>query len=189
MRIKTEITEQDLKRLLVWLADDEHESARKYETLRAGLVRYFEFRGCSDADTLADETINRVAVKLAVVEFDGKVKVSSYFYAFASRIHLEYLREAKKIRDRAEQVARLYDAPDEAVERAEFACLDKCLGRLSVTDRRILLSYYDADRSKAERRRKIAESEGISIEALHTRVSRQRSMIGSCVKVCMGSDN
>ena len=45
MRTNTEITQEDLVRLLRWLAPDEEEAAQKYEEIRKGLIKFFHFRG------------------------------------------------------------------------------------------------------------------------------------------------
>ena len=50
--------------LLDWLDTDRDIAARKYETIRAGLIRIFVSKGFSDAEDLADEAIRRVCKRL-----------------------------------------------------------------------------------------------------------------------------
>ena len=47
--------------LLEWLDPNLDLAGEKYEEIRRGLIKIFGYRGCSDAEGLADETINRVA--------------------------------------------------------------------------------------------------------------------------------
>ena len=50
--------------LLEWLDPDREKAGRRYEAIRAGLIRMYVARGVSDAEYYADETIDRVARKI-----------------------------------------------------------------------------------------------------------------------------
>ena len=188
MRTKTEITQEDFTRLLGWLASDADEAARTYEEIRRGLIKFFGFRGCLDAEALADETLNRVAVKLATVEFDGNVKVISYFYAFAAKIYLEDCTERKKIAAKSPQLIARYEEksrPDED-GGAPSVCLDKCLRSHPPQERQLLLEYYRFEKNeKTARRRELAAAQGINMEYLHTKISRLRKSVGNCLRKCL----
>ena len=67
-----------------------------FNSIREGLIRFFRFKGCSDAQTLADETINRVAEKIPTFDESKDVKKLTIFYGFASNIFHEYLRTKKR---------------------------------------------------------------------------------------------
>src|SRR5689334_9508444 len=97
MRKKTQISQEDFDNLLAWFSNDADEGGKKYEEVRAGLIKYFYYRGCPESESLADETINRVATKLANFTFDGNFKLITYFYSFASKIFLEDYSERKRI--------------------------------------------------------------------------------------------
>src|SRR5512139_2426939 len=49
---------------LAWLHPDREQAGRRYEGIRLRLIKIFTCRGCSCPEDLADETINRVIVKL-----------------------------------------------------------------------------------------------------------------------------
>ena len=188
MRTKTEITQEDLARLLGWLAPDEETAAQKYEEIRKGLIKFFHFRGCADSETLADETFNRVAVKIAGVEFDGNVKQITYFYSFASKIYLEDLTERKKIAAKSKQIASKFEkqVKPEKTNSPGSVCLDKCLTKHPPQERQILLRYYSFGKNeKTEMRKKLADEQGINLEYLHTKISRLRKTVGECLRKCL----
>lgn len=188
MRTKTEITQEDLVRLLGWLAPDEEAAAQKYEEIRKGLIKFFYFRGCPDSESLADETINRVSVKIAAVEFDGNVKQITYFYSFASKIYLEDLTERKKIAAKSKQIASKFEKKDKLNKTSSpgAVCLEKCLTKHPPQERQILLKYYSFGKNeKAEMRKKLADDQGINLEYLHTKISRLRKTVGDCLRKCL----
>jgi len=188
MRTKTEITQEDFERLLGWFSPDAEAAGRKYEEIRSGLIKFFYFRGCMDSEALADETINRVAVKIATVEFDGNVKQITYFYSFAANIYLEDLTERKKIAAKSKQIAEKFENGEKADETniQGTVCLEKCLSEHPPQERQILLKYYSFGKNeKAEMRKKLAGELGISLEYLHTKVSRLRKAVGVCLKKCL----
>jgi hypothetical protein len=47
--------------LLQWLGPTPESAGEKYEQIRRGLIQIFLWHGATDAEDLADETINRVA--------------------------------------------------------------------------------------------------------------------------------
>lgn len=185
---KTEITEDDFRRLMRMFAPDDESAAREYEEIRRGLIRYFRFRGCEHDEELADETINRVAVKSATVEFDGRVKLITYFLSFASRIYLEYLKERRRTADKVNDIRNEYlrEVADLAADDGRLECLEKCLGARKPDERDLLIGYYAGDRN-ADHRRELATKHGISVINLHTRASRLRSRVADCVKGCLAN--
>ena len=58
MELGRSLTQTSLDRLLMSLDPDREVAGRKYETLRKGVVRFFEWRGCRSAEEYADEAIN-----------------------------------------------------------------------------------------------------------------------------------
>jgi len=188
MRIKTEITQEDLARLLGWFSSDTEKAGQKYEEIRKGLIKFFYYRGCADSETLADETINRVAIKIGVVEFDGNVKQITYFYSFAAKIYLEDLTERKKIADKSKQIAEKIENKEKSdkTNNSGSVCLEKCLAKHPPQERRILLKYYSFGKNeKAEMRKEMADEQGITLEYLHTKISRLRKIVGICLRKCL----
>ena len=54
------LTQEDFDRLLRWLDANLEAAGKEYEAIRQRLIKIFARRGCSEAEDLADETINRV---------------------------------------------------------------------------------------------------------------------------------
>ena len=60
----TSLTPEGLAGLLSRLHPDPAEAAVLYEQIRRRLIRMFAWRGCGQAEDLADETFDRVARRL-----------------------------------------------------------------------------------------------------------------------------
>ena len=183
------LTQEEFDSLLGWLAADRDEAGVLYEKIREGLIRFFRFRGCDDALTLTDETINRVAHKVSEFDSAKNVKTSSYFYGFASNVFFEYSRTNKKrviSLDAGEfESARNFRAAEDAPD-TECDCLEDCLTKLSREESALVVQYYGKDKSeKFERRRKLAESLNLKMPALHTKVFRLRNTLRECVEKCL----
>ena len=180
---------EDFDALLGLFSHDRDEAARGYERLRAGLVRFFEFRGCSDSDALADETLNRVALKAGAFDGSQNVRLASYVYGFASNVFLEYSRSPRRREFAIETDEFLHNlsAPPEPEDREPmFACLQDCLGKLSETDRILFIEYYSRERQeKIELRKRLAKRLGCRVEVLHTRVFRLKATLRTCVSRCV----
>jgi len=183
MRKKSEITQEDFEGLLGWLSSDTEEAGRKYEEIRAGLINYFYYRGCPDAESLADETINRVAAKLAGTKFDENFKLASYFYSFASKIYLEDYKQRKKLVFEYEDLA-VYPPSEENNPRVD--CLKVCLAKRPAEERSLIIKYYGFGKSeRAEERRLLAAEQKINILFLHTKISRLKKVLRECLRKCL----
>ena len=191
MRKITEITGEDFKNLLGCFSSDTEEAARKYEEIRRGLIDFFYYRGATDAESLADETINRVAKKLPTANFDENFKTATYFYSFAAKIHLEDRREHSKIAVSIDEIESLADPKNTLNEpdKAGEICLEKCLAQHSPDENRILLQYYgfDAD-ARTQARKSLAEENNINIGLLHTKISRLKKTLRGCLKKCLNKN-
>lgn len=180
---KSEITQEDFDGLLGWLSSDAEEAGRKYEEIRAGLIKYFYYRGSQDAESLADETINRVAAKVSGTKFDENFKFASYFYSFASKIYLEDHKQRKKFVFEQEELAVL---PPQEENNPGVDCLKECLAKLMTEDRALLIKYYGFGKSeRAEQRRLLAAEREINVLFLHTKISRFKKILRQCVIKCM----
>ncbi|MCY7344799.1 MAG: hypothetical protein LH614_01155, partial [Pyrinomonadaceae bacterium] len=184
------LTQEDFDTLLGWLSADRNEAGILYEKIREGLMRFFRFRGCADPPLLADETINRAALKVANFDSSKNVKVITYFYGFATNVFLEYSRERKSqpislpSEDFSGEQSLL--AADDDLADAELDCLEKCLSKLPREDVALIMQYYGNDKNeKFERRRRLAEHLNLKMPALHTKVFRIRSSLRECVEKCV----
>ena len=172
----------NFEELLGWLHPaDRDQAGRKYEDIRRRLIRIFIYRGCTTAEDLADETINRVARK--VLEIRAKYNAADdpafYFYGVARNVYREYLKR------KPEPVP---EPPEEETEdlTPEYDCLERCLGRLTPQNRELILEYYqDEEGAKIERRKKLALHFGLALNALRIRTHRIRADLKKCVLKCL----
>ncbi len=183
------LKQEDFDALLGWLSANREEAGKQYEKIREGLIRFFRFRGCADPQMLADETINRVAVKISTFDFSKNVKTITYFYGFASKIYLEYLRTIKSREVQLETeyfpASRNFVVTEDS-STTECDCLENCLTKLSREESSLVIQYYGREKSeKFELRRKLAEGMNLKMPALHTRVFRIRSILRECIEECM----
>jgi DNA-directed RNA polymerase specialized sigma24 family protein len=182
------VRQEDFDALLALFSHDRNEAGLAYERMRAGLVRFFEFRGCTDAIALADETLNRVALKTVGFDRTKNVKLTSYVYGFAVNVHREYVRSPRQREiaiETDEFIDRIRETKSDDREPM-FDCLHDCLAKLGSSDRQIFIEYYSRERQeKIELRKQMAERLGCRVEVLHTKVCRLRSSLRTCVTGCV----
>lgn len=179
------LEKQDFDTLLTLFSDDREEAARGYEKLRAGLIRFFQFRGCCDPHTLADETFNRVASKMSAFRRTADVQPAAFIYGFARNILLEHLRSPRNRESQLETAAIqdkvAADPANDAVEEDQ-AHLQRCLNELSEKDRVLVLEYFSRDGGeKISLRKKMAERMGCSSQTLQSRIFRIKAGLRNCI--------
>lgn len=188
MKKNFQLMREDFENLLGWLSADREQAGKLYEEIRQGLIRYFRFRGCSEEDALADETMNRVAVKVSRLTSDENVEAIHYFYGFAKNISREYLSRRRKEVEFNPILNYVLSNHQENFETEDgrHKCLEDCLKRLSDTERKLVIGYYSENKiAKIEIRRKIAEELGLNAGTLHTKVYRIRNMLRKCIHRCL----
>jgi RNA polymerase sigma factor (sigma-70 family) len=183
------VRQEDFDALLGLLSHDRDEAGREYERVRSGLVRFFEFRGCAEADSLADETLNRVALKASGFDQSKNVKLTSYVYGFASNVLREYVRSPRQREFAIETddfIDRIREQRQDEDTESIFACLHRCLNKLDAADRRLVIDYYSREKQeKIATRKRLAELMGCRVEVLHTRVFRLKASLRKCVTACV----
>jgi DNA-directed RNA polymerase specialized sigma24 family protein len=189
----TDLREQTFRRLLAWLDQGVSTNGQSYLALRERLRGYFDRKNCLNADELADETLNRVARRLD--EEDGNIETevpAKYCYIVARFVFMEHLRANEKEIAALDNVSRQTSAvSNEDLDRKEkmLACLDRCAARLALSQRELIFGYYSGEqRVKIENRRSLAQSLGVSVNALSIRACRIRDKLESCVKECAGRE-
>lgn len=164
---------------LAWLDPDRKEAGIRYEEIRRRLVKIFTCRGCSCPEDLADETINRVIVKVRELRDDYQGDPARYFGGVARNVFHEYARK------RSLPTVQPEPDPPELRER-ELNCLDDCLDGISVDNRRLILCYYEGEKgSRIRNRNKMAHELGTEPNALRIRVHRIRTVLQQCVRTCL----
>jgi RNA polymerase sigma factor (sigma-70 family) len=195
------LTQEAFDRLLAHFDEDSERAAEQYEFVRERLVRLFRYRGCTAYYELADETINRVARKIAEGALIPKQEVTNYFYGVARNVLREHLRSPENsVTTLGEPLPSDYQSenPEERLERLaahgnserRFNCLDRCLDGLAPETRKLLLSYYEGEEgAKVRKRHRLAKEIGISLNTLRIRLHRIRAKLEACVSGCMNYGN
>lgn len=181
------LTPEAFAGLLASLDSDPESAGEKYERIRGGLVRFFEWRGAPYPEEHADDALNRVARKLG--EGQAVEDPFTYVYGVARLV----LVEAFKRRDRERAALAQLPAASAAArndpepgESARFECLDRCLEELPDDGKDLLTAYYQGEkRAKIEARARLAERLGLAPNALRLRASRLRQRLEACVDACM----
>lgn len=169
-------------RLLRRLHQDPDHAALEYERLRRALVKFFDWRGAWPPDECADEALDRLAHKLGDTDVQD---VRKYAYGIARLVFLE--------RRRGPVFSPVDDLPASTLAAAGqppgdtgiHDCFDRCLASLPEDGRRLILGYYEGERSaKISNRRRIAAMLGVTDTALRNRVQRLRDRLEQCVRAC-----
>jgi DNA-directed RNA polymerase specialized sigma24 family protein len=180
LKVKKEITRERFEGFLDWLSPDREIAGEEYERLRFRLCTFFSQRHCSFADELADETINRVILKVSEEKIDNKI---AYCYGVAKNIFRESLRKDRTHLDIDEVTIAAKDPEEQSFSNE---CLDKCLEKLSPESRNLLLDYFsEAKQAKIQLHRRISESLAMTQTALRMRVMRTKQKLKICVQECM----
>ena len=177
-----EITREKFAVFLEWLSPDRERAGDVYEHLRYGLSMFFSRRRCYLADELADETINRVIIKIADEPIDNKM---AYCYGVARNIYREWLRKDRPHLD-VDDVTLAAKEPEEPSISQD--CLDECLAKLPVERREVLLGYYrESGRAKIEMRQRLSARLKTTQTALRMAMVREKKLLKTCIQQCMNS--
>jgi DNA-directed RNA polymerase specialized sigma24 family protein len=188
-----ELREQTFRRLLAWLDQGTDTNGQSYLAIRERLRGYFDRKNCLNADELADETLNRVTRRLD--EEGGNIETETpakYCYIVARFVFMEQLRANEKEIAALDNLSRQTNATaSEDRERKEklLECLDRCAAKLESSQRELVFGYYVGEqRVKIENRRSLAQSLGITVNALSIRACRIRDNLERCVKECASGE-
>jgi DNA-directed RNA polymerase specialized sigma24 family protein len=188
---------QAFRQFLNWLDEGVDSNGERYLEMRRRLARYFDRRGCSSPDDLADETLNRVARKL---EEKGEIVGASpahYCYIVAKFVFQEFGRRSEQNQtslDQAQSSGRVIASlavpfrpnVDAVAKEKLFDCLERCLSKIQPESRELILEYYRGEqRAKIERRSELATRLGLTTNALSIRACRIRSKLEICVRTCV----
>jgi DNA-directed RNA polymerase specialized sigma24 family protein len=176
------LKQEDFEGLLRWLDSDPDRAGELYEKIRWRLITILGSRGCRIPEELADETIDRVARRVADIRDSYVGDKGIYFLGVMNNVHHEYIKRP---------ALRPVVAAREDVEANErlHACLDRCLNKLAPHSRQLIERYYAHDkRAKIDFRRGIANELGISAGNLRLRVLRIREKLQTCIEQCLTSE-
>ena len=184
-------TASAFQRLLNWLDGETDSEGQKYLEMRRRLVAYFDRKSCKTPDDLADETLNRVARRLEEENISEAQDPAKYCYIVARFVFMEYLRSSRQedalasdLTRNATEVTSKFDQSQEERD-IMLSCLEGCINRLDPEGRQIIVGYYvGKEREKIENRRSLAQTFGITSNALSIRACRIRSKLEKCVREC-----
>lgn len=165
---------EEFDSLLALLDADREAAGRKYEEIRTRLIGLFKLWGCTESDSQADETFNRVARKAAEVR--ERSNPLPFIVGVARKVFLEWLRKQKRKDRIPEPSVQAEEEPDYRLEHVR-----KCLEILTAEQRRLLLTYH-ADEQRIRSRKILCEQLGIPMNALRIRVHRLRKKVETCVE-------
>lgn len=150
---------------------------RRFDRCRLKLFRFFVWRRCEDPDSLADETISRLLVKVKAGHEISAENPYSYVYAIANNVFKEYLRARKKVLGQIDIEAFREVAPP--VLAAD--CKKECLAELSEENLELLEHYYLDDDDPND----IALEKGLTLNALRLKVFRLKLGLRRCWENCL----
>jgi DNA-directed RNA polymerase specialized sigma24 family protein len=178
--------------LLEALDTNRDRAADIYLRLRERIERFFEWRNCEDTQELADIVFDRTAKK--IVDGEKLKSIEAYCVSVAKFVLLEDRRRAFRREELEENSSTISGRANEAdlIPDGQAAlrhlCLERCLGELAMDDKRLLIGYFDTDQqTMIPKRKRLAESLGITTNSLRIRVFRLRSKVGACTRKCCES--
>ncbi len=180
-RLKKEVTRENFAKFLEWLAPDEQTGADEYERLRFRLTTFFSHRKCRFPEELADETINRVVLKIEEEKIENK---TAYCYGVAKFVFMESLRKEKE-HENVDEI-QLKAKEEEPEEEEPNPCLEKCLKELGTEKRKLVLEYFSKNgQAKIDLHKTMSERLAISGTALRMKVMRIKKRLKVCMVECM----
>jgi len=188
---------QEFESLLSFFDGDRDKAAARYESLRQRLIRFFLWKGCLEAEELADEVFDRVARRLGRGKEIHSTDHTKFLHGVARLVYFEYSRKlAKK--------PTLLDTGKHPVVRPEEPSYPKeallaCLEHLRPQEKEMILRYYDLETAvrpedgalvlevnaagaKGNRRKLLADRFGLTVNSLRIRVHRIRVRLEQCVR-------
>jgi|SRR5689334_5188135 len=181
MKKERDPTREEFEKFLRWLGSTGDRSDRRFIFIQTRLIQIFASRGCSDAESLADEVTNRVAVRIDTVvqKYPDPLRCC---LGFIDNVHWEYLREQRK-----KSNAREPPKPRPANElESEDQCLQKCLENLDTAEQHVFVQYFGGERpARVGARRELREELRLTANALRIQAHRLRKRLYDCLTECL----
>lgn len=181
MKKERDPTPEEFEKFLLWLDSDRDAAGRRLNVIQTRLIQIFVSRGCIDAESLADEVSNRVAVRIdsCVTKYNDPLRCC---LGFLDNVHLEYLREQRRMLNA--QVPPNPRPPDELEK--EDQCLRRCLGDLETSEHNLFVRYFEVEKHvRIDARRKLAEDLKLTANALRIQAHRVRKRLRGCMEECL----
>ncbi len=159
-----------------------------YEQLRRRLILFFRQHEPVDAESLADEALDRLARRLD----EGIPIENTGLYAFGIAKLMRFEANERRTRREAARQEAIAAIGGEAADPDEtdpalLAALRACLRQFGPHSTNLMLTYYrDDDARRIATRRDLAAKLGVSINALRNRALRLRETLEACVRRRVG---
>ena len=170
-------SQEAFEKLLAWLDPDREKAVEKYQRIYHRLVRVFSTRGRADAEDLADQAVNVVASKIDHLRESYHGEPALYFYGVGKKIYQESLK--------SKPLPPPPPPPDEEIEQ-RFACLEKCLQKVTTPEEaKLVLRYHEGEgQARIENRKQMAAELGITMNALRIRICHIQGRLRPCIEEC-----
>jgi DNA-directed RNA polymerase specialized sigma24 family protein len=179
------LTSEGFEKFLAVLGAEREAAGEQYEVVRLKLVKYFELRMSANPDDLADETIDRVARRLAGGERIESPEVMRYVYGVARNVLLESWKNDQRQKKIGYAPAESEES-DQEHAGLQLDCFQECLGQIPEESRTLLLRYYQhTGRAKIDDRLALARQLTIPTNALRIRIHRIKAELQRCMETCM----
>jgi DNA-directed RNA polymerase specialized sigma24 family protein len=183
----------EFQRLLLRLGPDRVEAWEAFDRLRRKLARFFDWHACEDAEELAWQVLDRIAMRpdleqiRSVPEFAIGVARNVCKESRAKEQRISYVEDlaagTESLVDPRSCVEDIADTIDQA---ARSDCLQTALARLSERDRTLAVEYYSAEGVKQHvKRRLLALRFGFTGNALRVHMNRLREKLERDVMQCL----
>ncbi len=181
-----EITRKSFQKLLKWLDSDEEKAVEKYGHIYSALVKIFYSYGFQNAEDLTDETIDRVIAQIETLEKNFEGEKIKYFMGVARLVKLENFRKKENFIELTDQtdVSEATDFVEEDTSEENLEDLKKCLKKLNIKDRRIVLGYYNVTQNakKKDVHKNLAKKSSLTLNNLRVQVFRLKQKITDCLE-------
>jgi DNA-directed RNA polymerase specialized sigma24 family protein len=177
---KKQLTPEKFEFFLRWLDPVQEQACDEYEKLRFRLITFFSHRKSLFPEDLADETINRVILKINEENIENKL---AYFFGVAKNVYLESLRK-EKVHLNVDDIEPV--APPPAEPAFSDDCLNECLAQLSPENRTLILDYFSEEKqAKISAHKQLSKALKMSQTALRMKIVRIKKKLKLCLTECM----
>lgn len=163
--------------LLLRLEPNYSSTEERYKQVHLKLVKFFAWRRCEDAESLADETLIRSLKNLSEIDAD---KHYSDIYIIAKNVFRKYLRDNKRRIKVTEMIASDLTNQEQSPSDYSLDCQKLCLQKLSNDELLLLQNYILGETNREE----LAKSMGISLNALRLKLYRIKKELKDCYAEC-----
>lgn len=177
-----QLTQEAIDALLAVFHEDREEAACRYNSLRERLTSFFVRRQFVQAESLADEVLDRMARRITT----GEQIVSPESYAYGVARFVAQEQQRRDVREGVASKAYVQNTLlnfDTISERALKDAMQHCLERHSAQDRELLMQYYASrGQKKIEQRQELALKLNLTPDGLRKHTFRLRRTIETCVR-------